>query len=127
MRTKSQDVLRIHHKIAEVEVEPVGEVSPLLLKTLIKLALDSYVESQTLSAEVVHREVRERHGEEYQTPGYFLRLYRHRADLTQAQLAEKVNVKQHHLSEMENNKRPIGKKLAKQLAEVLDFDYRKLF
>jgi DNA-binding XRE family transcriptional regulator len=77
------------------------------------------------AAEAVHRAARQRHGDEYQTPGYYLRLYRKRADLTQAALAKKVDVLQHDLSEMEHNKRPIGKATAKKLAQVLDCDYRK--
>ncbi|MEI8342865.1 MAG: helix-turn-helix transcriptional regulator [Verrucomicrobiota bacterium] len=43
--------------------------------------------------------------------------------LTQKQLAERIGVAQHHISEMENGKRPVGK-VAKKLAEVLNVDYR---
>ncbi|GAH09548.1 unnamed protein product, partial [marine sediment metagenome] len=73
-----------------------------------------------------HDHAKQRHGDEYQTPGYYLRVYRTRADLTQAKLADKVGVLQHHLSEMENNKRAIGKKMAQKIAGVLHMDYRKL-
>jgi plasmid maintenance system antidote protein VapI len=44
--------------------------------------------------------------------------------LTQAQLAEKIGVKRHHISEMESGKRPIGKDMAKRLADVLHTDYK---
>ncbi|OQY55975.1 MAG: transcriptional regulator [Desulfobacteraceae bacterium 4572_88] len=49
---------------------------------------------------------------------------RHREGLTQRELAEKTCVPQRHISEMENGKRPIGKKMAKKFAETLNVDYR---
>jgi transcriptional regulator with XRE-family HTH domain len=44
--------------------------------------------------------------------------------LTQKQLADRIGIAQHHVSEMENGKRTIGKEMAKKLAEVLNVDYR---
>ena len=44
--------------------------------------------------------------------------------LTQAQLAEEINIKPHHVSEMENGKRPIGKEMAKRLARALNTGYK---
>jgi transcriptional regulator with XRE-family HTH domain len=35
-----------------------------------------------------------------------------------------TGIPQRHISEMENGKRPIGKKNAKKFAEVLKIDYR---
>jgi DNA-binding XRE family transcriptional regulator len=58
--------------------------------------------------------------------GSAIRGLRDREELTQAQLAEKIGVKRHHISEMENGKRPIGKEMAKRLAYALHTDY-KLF
>jgi DNA-binding XRE family transcriptional regulator len=55
-----------------------------------------------------------------------LRAYRTREDLTQRELAEKVGIPQRHISEMETDKRPIGKEMAKRFAEVLGADYRAL-
>lgn len=51
------------------------------------------------------------------SPGAHLRGLCYREDLTQAQLAELVGIPRHHISEMENDKRPIGKKNARKLAE----------
>ena len=56
--------------------------------------------------------------------GVCLRGARSKESLTQKQLAEKLGVAQHHISEMENGKRPIGKETAKKLAAVLNTDYR---
>ena len=55
-----------------------------------------------------------------------LRAYRNREGLTQKRLAEFTGIPQHHISEMENGKRSIGKERARKLAEVLHCDYRQL-
>ena len=55
-----------------------------------------------------------------------LRAYRTREDLTQKQLSELTGIPQHHISEMENGKRSIGKERAKKLAVALHCDYRQL-
>jgi transcriptional regulator with XRE-family HTH domain len=56
-------------------------------------------------------------------PGSAIRGLRYRENLTQAQLAEKIGVKRHHISAMEHGKRPIGKETAKRLARALRTDY----
>lgn len=53
-----------------------------------------------------------------------LRAYRTREGLTQKQLAEMTGIPQHHISEMENGKRSIGKERARKLADALHCDYR---
>jgi DNA-binding XRE family transcriptional regulator len=55
-----------------------------------------------------------------------LRAYRNREGLTQKNLSELTGVPQHHISEIENGKRSLGKERAKKLAEVLHCDYRQL-
>ncbi len=59
-------------------------------------------------------------------PAMALRGLRYRENMTQKKLANKIGVLQHHLSEMENGKRPIGKAMAKKLAEALSADWRIL-
>jgi DNA-binding XRE family transcriptional regulator len=119
------EALKIHHALGDVVVKPSGKVNRTRLKQMIRATLDEYAEGERVLAAAVHRAARQRHGADYQTPGYYLRLYRQRADLTQVALAEQVDVRQHHLSEMEHNKRPIGKAMARKLAKALDCDYRK--
>ena len=63
--------------------------------------------------------------EAYGEAGLMLRGSRHKAEMTQNDLAEALGVSQHHISEMENGKRPIGKAMAKRLAEVFKCNYRK--
>lgn len=59
------------------------------------------------------------------TSGGTIRAYRAREEMTQQELAEKSGIKQSHISEMEQNKRTIGVKVAKKLAKVLHCDYRR--
>lgn len=56
--------------------------------------------------------------------GRILRGTRTKEGLTQMELAHRTGIPQRHLSEMEHGKRPIGKKIAAILAEVLQVDYR---
>ena len=54
-----------------------------------------------------------------------LRAYRTREDLTQKDLSLMTGIPQHHISEMENGKRTIGKERARKLAQALNVsDYR---
>ncbi len=56
--------------------------------------------------------------------GVSIRGARGKEGLTQKQLAELTGLAQHHISEMENGKRPIGKETARKLAAALSIDYR---
>lgn len=56
--------------------------------------------------------------------GSAIRGLRLREGLTQEQLARLLGVKRTNLSEMENGRRPIGKNMAKRLAQVLKTDYK---
>lgn len=58
-------------------------------------------------------------------PGVFLAGARYREELTQVQLAERAGIPRRHISEMENNKRPIGKSNAKKLGKALGVDPRR--
>lgn len=59
------------------------------------------------------------------TPGLVLAAYRERAGLTLVQLAEKIGTKYTAISAMENNRRPIGLRMAKKLGSALNVDYTK--
>jgi DNA-binding XRE family transcriptional regulator len=56
--------------------------------------------------------------------GSAIRGLRLREGLTQEQLARLLGIRRTNLSEMENGKRPIGKNMAKRLAQVLKTDYK---
>jgi len=57
-------------------------------------------------------------------PSIALRGARQKESLTQKELAELIGISQHHISEMENDKRSIGKELAKKLSKALNIYYR---
>lgn len=116
----------IHHELATVVVTPKVRLDSARLKKMISSTLDEYQNETLIPASVFHRKIQEELGDYYETPGYYIRVYRHRADLTQAALAKKADIRQAHLSEMENNKRPIGKGNARKLGKLLGFDYREL-
>lgn len=58
------------------------------------------------------------------TPGRLLRGLRYREDLTQAEFARKLGVKQHHISEMERDIRPISKAMAHKIDETFGISYK---
>lgn len=120
------EALTIHHDLADVVLMPGGKVNSARLKAMIRSTLDQYMEEERVPAAAIHGEAKQRHGAAYRTPGYYLRLYRQRADLTQAKLAAKTGIRQHHLSEIENNKRVLGKANARKIAAIVNCDYRKL-
>ena len=62
--------------------------------------------------------------EDPDVPGVCLRGARKKEGLTQEDLAKNTGIPQRHISEMENQKRPIGKKNAVLLAKALDVSYR---
>ena len=59
-------------------------------------------------------------------PATFLRGARYREGLTQQALSNMTGVPKRHISEMENGKRPIGKRNARRLADALHIDPRRL-
>ena len=76
---------------------------------------------KTFAAEDVLPEL----ADDTERPAMMLRGARQKANMTQADLAAKLgDVRQHHLSEMENGKRAISKDMAKRLASILKCDYR---
>lgn len=118
--------LTIHHDLGDIVLKPSGKVNQARLKKMLRSTLDQYLAEDRVPAKKLHEEAKQRHGDDYRSAGYYLRLYRQRAELTQLELANKTDLRQHHLSEMENNKRALGRATAKKLATVLNCDYRKL-
>jgi DNA-binding XRE family transcriptional regulator len=58
------------------------------------------------------------------SPATLLRGVRSREGLTQQELADMCGISRHHISEMENNKRSIGKRNAGRLGLALNVDPR---
>lgn len=64
--------------------------------------------------------------EKYKKSGLVLRGMRYREGMSQKNLAEASGITQNEISNIENGKRTVGKKVAEKLAKVLNFDYRIL-
>ena len=60
----------------------------------------------------------------YTETGLMVRGARFKAELTQKQLAGKLEVLPHHISEMEYGKRPVSKKMAHKLSKALNVNYK---
>jgi predicted transcriptional regulator len=57
-------------------------------------------------------------------PGICLRGAREKEGLTQTELSRKTGIPQRHISEMENGKRPIGKKNARIYSKALNMRWK---
>jgi transcriptional regulator with XRE-family HTH domain len=53
-----------------------------------------------------------------------LRGLRGKEDLTQEELAERIGVTQHRVSEMESGKRSISREMAKRIGKAFNISYR---
>lgn len=58
------------------------------------------------------------------SPGRRLRGLRTREDITQEEMAERLGLKQHHVSEMENGKRSISIDMAKRISAEFNIAYK---
>lgn len=88
---------------------PVGVIEKYKVKDTRHLSIDD-----------VFGELIDEHGE----PGLLLKGLRHREGLSQIEFAKILNITQTNLSAMENGRRPIGKEIAKRVAEKFEVDYR---
>jgi DNA-binding XRE family transcriptional regulator len=60
------------------------------------------------------------------TSGDHMKVYRETRGLTQNLLGKKLGgISRHHISDMENGRRPIGKEVAKKLAEIFNTSVEK--
>jgi DNA-binding transcriptional regulator YiaG len=62
--------------------------------------------------------------EKYTKAGSLLKGLRLREGLSQVKFAEKINVTQANLSNMENGRRSIGKNIAKRIEQIFGTNYR---
>jgi len=58
------------------------------------------------------------------TPGKVLRTLREMREMNQRELADELGIKARQISDMENGRAPIGKKMAMRLGKALNMDYR---
>ena len=77
-------------------------------------------DEESITADEVFKDIYEVHGK----IGAAIQGFRVRDNMTQKQLAQKLNVRQSHISEMEHGKRSIGKAMAHKLAGIFNTNYR---
>lgn len=97
---------------------------PLSMRHEIEGFIVSQLKQASLEKSIPAEKVLLELADDIQRPASMLRGARYKAGMTQKKLAGVLEIYQHHLSEMEHGKRPIGKNMAKKLAETLDCDYR---
>ena len=73
---------------------------------------------------VTWREAAKKDIRKHSEGGQMLRASRFKREVSQRTLAEAIGVSQHHISEMENGRRPIGKEMAHRFAAFFEVDYR---
>ena len=78
------------------------------------------LDEQLISSEEVFKGLIDKYGRS----GSVIRGCRSRDDLSQFELAKKLGIPQSDVSQMENGKRPIGKKMAIRLAKIFKTNYR---
>ena len=116
-RIESVELITIGEKKFQVSKEKARAFLVLLKDE--QFALRNEDEDTIPSDEVFKDEIAK-----YTKPGLALRGARQKENLSQVQLAKKLKIDQTDLSKMEYGKRPISKKMAKRLAEILNIDYR---
>lgn len=89
--------------------------------------LEAFLEKYGLQDKpVLWEEMASKRIKKYGKAGLVLRGARFREGLTQKELAKRSGISQENISKMENGKRPIGIKVAKKLANVLNIDFKLL-
>lgn len=86
---------------------------------LEKIQVHDDEDEELVSADEAFKDIHKKYGK----PGANLRGFRFRDNLTQAELAKKLNILQSHISQMEYGKRTIGKNMAQKLALIFNTDY----
>jgi len=110
-------IIKLHNKKKSYNI-------PLSHQKELEKVLEEYLEDDDTSVEweVLAKD----RIEKYKKSGLVLRGMRYREGLSQKQLAEASGITQNEISNIENGKRTVGKKVAEKLAKVLNFDYRML-
>ena len=104
----------IHSHDIKIFKVPVDKVKGLVI------LLDDYRSEEYVTGDEAFKDL----DEKYTRAGAVLQGARHKEELTQVELAKKLNITQADLSKMEHGKRTIGKKMAKKLSAILNIDYR---
>jgi len=113
------------HLTDGVKIQVEGKKTRIFI--LPKIEADGLIQMLSkyeLKDSVPWRESLSKTMKKYSEGGAMLKSERLLAELTQVDLAKKIKVPQHVISELENGKRPIGKVMAARFAKVFKTDYR---
>jgi len=117
-------LMRVHAKTPHIDVQITGTGADVLVEMLKKTIKDLKVstddETIPVNSDPWFQQLRNS-----RTSGEVLWCYRDNAGITLDELSQRSGIAKSHLSEMENNKRPIGLKTAKKLAEALGCDFHR--
>ena len=114
----------VHAKKPHIDLEIRGEGTKIIEELIRKNIPD--VEISDEDEYVLYKETDFfKEMEAKTTPGKNLWVYRDNSGLTLRQLSEKTGIAESHISEMENDKRGIGRITAKKLGKALNCDYRR--
>ena len=116
-RTKGEIKIQVGEKKARLFIVPKDRADGI-----VRLLQDFEVQED--ASLIPWRETVQDLIEKYTEAGVALKGARAKAGLSQNELAEKLKIPQSHISDMENGRRPIGKKMAKRLAETLNVGYK---
>lgn len=116
--------MQVHAKTPPIDVQISGNGADVLVEILKKaikgLEVSTDDEAIPVNSDPWFQQLRKS-----RTSGEVLWCYRDNAGITLDELSERSGIAKSHLSEMENNKRPIGLKTAKKLAEALNCDFHR--
>ncbi len=116
----------VHAKKPHIELEIRGEGTKIIEELIKKNIPDVEITNENEDEYVLYNKTdfyNEMVAET--TPGKTIWTYRDNSRLTLKQLSEKTDIAESHLSDMENDKRGIGKITAKKLGKALNCDYRR--
>ena len=120
----SRFIMQVRAKAPHIDVQITGTGADILVDMLKKsikgVKVSTEDETIPLNSDPWFKELRKS-----RTSGEVLWCYHDNAGLTLDELSEKSGIAKSHLSEMENNKRPIGMKTAKKLADALNCDFHR--
>lgn len=116
----------VHVVVPSAEIRITGRGARYILRDLRRLYKDKLIIDEEPGQEDYQEPDWNRKRPARIKPGAALRVCRCSNRLSLAALAEVSGVPKGHLSQMENGKRPIGKRMAQKLADALGCDYRGL-
>lgn len=92
----------------------------------VEASLEKYSQSEFAMESTPWNTLAKNRVAKFKKAGLALRGARFREGLSQKELGNRCGITQDNISKMETGKRPIGEKVAKKLAKVLDIDFKLL-